>query len=155
MWVAEIGRQGDLLVAEMNIASTHPDLFDPTTASSITPKSEDLSTIASTVLAHAALYPETASRLSSLQTLQVPRADQSSKLVPLMPRLEQLQQEEQHMQDEVRDLRERSARCLEWWVKVAVVGMGDVWEDWERRIADLERALIRWERRAKEEQGYL
>jgi hypothetical protein len=107
------------------------------------------------VLAHATLYPETASRLSSLQTLHIPPADQSSKLVSLMPKLEQLQQEEKNLQDEIRDLRERTARCLEWWVKIAVVGTGDVWEDWERRIADLERNLVRGEQRAKEEQGYL
>ena len=139
----------------MNAASTYPDLFDPTVSASNPPKSEDLSTIASIVLSHATLYPETASRLSSLQTLHVPPASQSSKLVSLMQKLEQLHQEEQRKQDEVRDLRDRSARCLEWWVKVAVVAMGDVWEDWERRIADLERRLTRWERRAKEEQGYL
>ena len=119
------------------------------------PHSEDLSTLASIVLAHAAIYPETASRLSSLQTLQVPPADQSSTLVSLMPKLDQSHREDQILQDEIRDLQERSARCLEWWVKIAVVGMGDVWEDWERRVADLERNLVRWERRSKEEHGYV
>ncbi len=72
-----------------------------------------------------------------------------------MPKLEQLNEEDSRLQNDIRELRERSARCLEWWVKVGVVGMGDVWEDWERRIADVERQLMRWEHRAKEEQGYI
>lgn len=107
------------------------------------------------MLAHAALYPETASRLSSLQTLQVPPAEQSSQLISLKPKLDELGRKEERIQDEVRNLRERSARCLEWWVNIGVVGMGDVWEDWEGRIADVERNLKRWETRAKDEQGYL
>jgi hypothetical protein len=139
----------------MSPASTYPDLFAPTVPTSDIPRSEELSTFASIVLAHAALYPETASRLSSLQTLQVPPAEESSQLISLVPKLRELSREEQLLQDEARELRERSARCLEWWVKVGVVGMGDVWQDWEKRMADVERHLIRWERRAKEEQGYL
>jgi len=119
------------------------------------PKSQDLSTLASIVLAHATLFPETASRLSSLQTLQIPPAEQSSELLSLAPRLEQCNQTEEELANEVRALRERSAHCLEWWIKVGVVGMGDLWEDWERRVGEVEKHLIRWERRAKEEQGYL
>lgn len=119
------------------------------------PKSQDLSTLASIVLAHATLFPETASRLSSLQTLQIPPAKQSSELLSLVPRLEQCNRTEEEIANEVRVLRERSAHCLEWWVNVGVVGMGDLWEDWERRVGKVEKHLIRWERRAKEEQGYL
>jgi hypothetical protein len=133
----------------------HPDLFAPSTGAFENTKSAELSTLSSIILAHAMLYPETASRLSSLQSLQIPSADQSAKLLSLKPRLQQLQQEEQLLQGDVRELRERTARCLEWWVNIGVVGMGDVWEDWEKRISDVERNLIRWERRAKEEQGYV
>lgn len=137
-------------------ACTHPDLFTtlPKSGSDI-PKSEDLATLASVVLSHATLYPETASRLSSLQTLQIPPAEQTSRLIALSPELEEARKVERQMEEEVRELRERSARCLEWWVKIGVVGMGEMWEDWESRIADVERNVIRWERRAKEEQGYL
>ncbi|EXJ72005.1 uncharacterized protein A1O5_04508 [Cladophialophora psammophila CBS 110553] len=147
------GTPGSVVRDIEQLSLMHPDLFAGT-ATTI-PKSEDTSTLASIVLAHATLYPETASRLSSLQTLQVPPADQSSKLLSLAPRLEKLRQEEDRMQQEVRELRERSARCLEWWVKIGVVGMGDMWEDWERRTAEVERNVIRRERRAKEQQGYL
>jgi len=114
-----------------------------------------MATLASIVLSHATLYPETASRLSSLQTLQIPPAEQTSKLIALSPGLEESRKIGRQMEEEVRELRERSARCLEWWVKIGVVGMGGLWEDWEARIADVERNVIRWERRAKDEQGYL
>jgi len=134
----------------------HPDLFNPSPKSDLTiPKSEDMATLASIVLSHATLYPETASRLSSLQTLQIPPAEQTSKLIALSPGLEESRKIGRQMEEEVRELRERSARCLEWWVKIGVVGMGGLWEDWEARIADVERNVIRWERRAKDEQGYL
>lgn len=136
-------------------ASTHPDLFSPANANSDIPQSEDLSTLASIVLSHATLFPETASRLASLQTLHVPSAEHSSELTSLLPKLSQCKEAEQGMEDDIRELQERSARCLEWWVKIGVVGMGEVCEDWERRIHDIERHLIRSERRAKEEQGYL
>lgn len=137
------------------LAATYPDLFSPGPTPAGIPKSEDLSTIASIVLSHASLFPETASRLASLQTLQVPPADQSSKLLSLGPRLDQCKETEASMEEEVRELRERSARCLEWWVKIGVIGMGEMWEDWEKRVAQVERHLVRWERQAKEEQGYL
>ncbi|KEF61630.1 uncharacterized protein A1O9_03198 [Exophiala aquamarina CBS 119918] len=138
------------------LSSTHADLFDPLSKpDSNIPKSEDFATLASIVLSHATLYPETASRLSSLQTLQIPPAEQSSKLIALSPGLEESRKVGRQMEQEVRELRERSVRCLEWWVKIGVVGMGEMWEDWETRIADVERNVIRWERRARDEQGYL
>jgi hypothetical protein len=141
---------------KVSIATTYPDLISAKDqADAILPASEDLSTIASIVLSHATLYPETASRLSSLQTLQVPPADQSTKLIALMPRLTKFQEENRKMEEEVRQLRERSARCLEWWVQIGVVGIGDVSEAWERQVADIERNVVRWERRAKQEQGYV
>ena len=108
-----------------------------------------------TVSTHATLYPETASRLSSLQTLQVPPAEQSAKLSDLSSSIEESRQEQDALGIEIQDLRQRSARCLEWWVKVGVVGMGDLWDEWEDRIADIERYVARLERRKKEQEGYL
>jgi hypothetical protein len=40
-------------------------------------------------------------------------------------------------------------------VKVGVVGMGDLWEEWEDRMKDVERQVRRAERRQKEEEGYI
>ncbi|KAK5458050.1 hypothetical protein LTS15_004129 [Exophiala xenobiotica] len=149
------GSAGTLIRNVEQLSTAYPELLASRTIGTEVPRSEDLSTLASIVLSHATLFPETASRLSSLQTLQIPPAGQSSELLSLAPRLAQTRRTEENLSDEVSDLRERSARCLEWWVKIGVVGMGDLWEDWERRVAEVERHLIRWERRAKEEQGYL
>ncbi|EXJ79656.1 hypothetical protein A1O3_07936 [Capronia epimyces CBS 606.96] len=149
------GPAGEVVRNVERLSSTYPDLFSPQTSTSEIPESEDLSTLASIVLSHATLFPETASRLSSLQTLQVPSAEQSSKLVSLIPRLAQCKENEQSLEEDIQELRERSARCLEWWVKVGVIGTGDLYENWERRLHEVERHLIRSERRAKEEQGYL
>lgn len=40
---------------------------------------------------------------------------------------------------------------LEWWVKTGVVGMGELWEDWEGRVRDVEREVRRVERRRGED----
>lgn len=115
----------------------------------------DVASQASIVLSHATVYPETASRLSSLQSLQIPRAEQSAKLSQLEPRLKECQKTQQELEREVQDLRQRSAKCLEWWVKVGVVGMGDLWEEWEDRLKGVEQHVKRFERRQKEEEGFL
>lgn len=116
---------------------------------------DELSSQASIILSHATLYPETASRLSSLQSLQIPPAEQSAKLSDLKPRLTECQQTQQKLERDIQDLRQRSARCLEWWVKLGVVSMGDLWEEWEDRLKEVERHVARFERKRKEEEGYL
>lgn len=107
------------------------------------------------MLSHATLYPETASRLSSLQTLQIPPGEQSAKISELGPKIADCQRFQDNLEQEVQDLRQRSARCLEWWVKVGVVGMGDLWEEWEARLKEIEHNMARFERKQKEEEGYL
>lgn len=116
---------------------------------------EDISTQGSVVLSNATLYPETASRLSSLQSLPVPLVESSSKLTELAGQIDQYCEEQKRLEGEIQELRQRSARCLEWWVNVGVVGMGDMWEEWESRMIELERQVGRFERRRKEEEGYL
>ena len=116
---------------------------------------EDSSTQASVVLSHATLYPETASRLSSLQTLQIPSAEQSAKLNDLSSSISESRQQQDELDKDVQDLRQRSARCLEWWVRVGVVGMGDLWEEWENRMLDIQRRVAQFERRKRAQEGYI
>ena len=132
-------------------ATRFPEVF----ASSATPPSEDVASQASVVLSHATLYPETASRLSSLQTLQVPSAEKSAQLNELTSEIRGCQHDQEQLNQEIRELRQRSARCLEWWVKVGVAGMGDMWEEWENRMVEVERQVARFEHRKREEEGYL
>ena len=131
--------------------SRFPELLvsKPTVASS------DLSDQASVVLSHATLFPETASRLSSLQTLQIPTAEASARMTELGPKIAECQRSQQDLESEVEELRARSARCLEWWVRVGVVGIGDLWEEWDDRLRGVERQLARVERRQRDEEGYL
>lgn len=117
--------------------------------------SSDVSTQASLVLSHATIYPETASRLSSLQSLQIPSAEASARIAELAPKVADCQRTQKDLEKEVQELRQRSARCLEWWVKAGVVGMGDLWEEWEDRLRGVERQLARMDRRQKEVEGYL
>lgn len=145
------GPVGDLVRDIESIHARVPE-SSPTTP---TVSTSDLSAHASIVLSHATLYPETASRLSSLQTLQVPPAEQSATLSDLSSSIEESRQEQDALEIEIQDLRQRSARCLEWWIKVDVVGMGDLWDEWEDRITDIERYLARLERRKREQEGYL
>lgn len=116
---------------------------------------DDTSKQASIVLANATLYPETASRLSSLQTFQIPPVESSSKLVELSNEIQRCQQEQGGLDTEIHELRQRSARCLEWWVKTGVLGMGDLWEGWEDRMVELERQVARFERKVKDQEGYI
>ena len=115
----------------------------------------ELSSQASVVLAHATLFPETASRLSSLQSLQIPSAEQSAKLSDIAPRIAHARRTQDEFEQEIQELRQRSARCLEWWVKNGIVGMGDMWEEWEDRVKLAERRISRLERHQKEEEGYI
>jgi hypothetical protein len=107
------------------------------------------------VLANATLYPETASRLASLQNLQIPPAESSGKLTALREDIEKCRAEQQKIDAEVQALRQRSAQCLEWWVKTGIVGMGDLWEDWEYRLTELERQVTRFERVQNDRAGYM
>jgi hypothetical protein len=53
---------------------------------------------------------------------------------------------------EVADLRIRSARLLERWLEVGVVGQGEVWAEWEERVRAVERGVRRMEV-AREKEG--
>lgn len=69
--------------------------------------------------------------------------------------IQKCRQEQDGLDSEIQDLRQRSARCLEWWVKTGVLGMGDLWEEWEDRMVELERQVARFERKVKDEEGYI
>lgn len=49
------------------------------------------------------------------------------------------------LEREVAELRERSARVVERWVEVGVMGMGEVWGEWEERLKDCQREVRRCE----------
>ncbi|ETN40952.1 uncharacterized protein HMPREF1541_05232 [Cyphellophora europaea CBS 101466] len=145
------GVAGEMVRDVETLYSHYPELKNSSASIPI----EDVSTQASIVLANASLYPETASRLSSLQTLPIPPVETSSKLAGLSGDIDKCQHEQDNLDVTVQDLRQRSARCLEWWIKIGVVGMGDLWEEWEDRMVELERQVTRHERKRQDEEGYI
>lgn len=114
------------------------------------PKHE-LSQRAQEVLSHSTLYTSTSSRLQTLQTLRIPPASHSANLTSARPQLQQLKKRQEEIDVEIQELRGRSANVLEWWVKTGVVGMGELWEDWEGRVRGIEREVRRVERRNAED----
>lgn len=115
----------------------------------------ELSNRANEVLANSTLYTTTSAHLQTLQTLKIPPAEQSASLLDAGTRVEELRQRQAMVNADIEELKGRSARLLEWWVKNGVVGMGELWEDWEQRVKDCERAVRREERKQREERGEL
>lgn len=52
---------------------------------------------------------------------------------------------------EIEALRARSAKVLEWWYVVGVVGRGECWVDWEGRVREVEKGVRRLEGRRERE----
>ncbi|KAJ5381628.1 uncharacterized protein N7496_004056 [Penicillium cataractarum] len=128
----------------IQLHDSFPDLFNPPTPHSIP---EDLTprTLTSIVLSYATAFPETASRLTSLNDLPVPDAMSSASLITLQPQLDQLAQKQAEQAAEVSELRVRTARVLQRWYEVGVVGSGECWAEWEGRVEGVEREVRRRE----------
>ncbi|KAB8250772.1 hypothetical protein F9C07_6832 [Aspergillus flavus] len=130
-----------------------PDLFRPTPPQSL-PESLTTQNLASIVLSYASAFPETASRLTSLNDLPIPDTQTSASLIQLQPRLDQLAQVQEEQAKQISKLRVRTARALQRWYEIALVGGGECWAEWEGRLEDVEREVKREEvvreRRAKE-----
>ncbi|PIG87747.1 nuclear distribution protein RO10 [Aspergillus arachidicola] len=130
-----------------------PDLFRPTPPQSL-PENLTTQNLASIVLSYASAFPETASRLTSLNDLPIPDTQTSASLIQLQPRLDQLALVQEEQAKQISELRVRTARALQRWYEIALVGGGECWAEWEGRLEDVEREVKREEvvreRRAKE-----
>ncbi|KAJ0427014.1 hypothetical protein BJY00DRAFT_306999 [Aspergillus carlsbadensis] len=119
---------------------------DPSPTSS---PSEDpslpLSTQTAIILSYTTSFPETASRLTSLQDLPIPPATQSASLIELQPRIDTLSKKQEEQAHEIAELRVRTAKVLQRWYEVSVLGGGEVWGEWEGRIEGVERGVRRGE----------
>ncbi|OJJ41597.1 hypothetical protein ASPWEDRAFT_35173 [Aspergillus wentii DTO 134E9] len=130
-----------------------PDLFRATPTQN-TPENLTTQNLASIVLSYASAFPETASRLTSLNDLPIPDAQASASLIQLQPQLDQLAQTQEEQAQAISELRIRTARVLQRWYEVGLVGEAECWAEWEGRLEDVEREVKREEvvreRRAKE-----
>ena len=112
----------------------------------------DSATIGSIVLAHATAFPQTASRLTALKDLTLPPALASAQLIELQPRLDGVLREQAEQSRQMAELRARSARVMERWIELGVVGQGEVWAEWEERVKSVERRARRIEAARKREE---
>lgn len=134
-----------------------PDLFTPNPApphSEGIPDTLSTQNLVSIILSYTTAFPETASRLVSLNDHPIPDASTSAALIALQPRLDALAGVQDEQVREVAELRVRTARALQRWYEVGVVGEGECWAEWEGRLEDVEREVRREEvvreRRANE-----
>lgn len=104
------------------------------------------------MLSYATAFPETASRLASLNDLPVPDAAASASLIELRPQMERVAQMQDEHAKSVAELRVRSARALQRWYEVGLVGVGECWAEWEGRLEEVEREVRRGEV-AREREG--
>lgn len=121
-----------------------PDLFQSPPPQEI-PEGLSTRTLASIVLSYATAFPETASRLTSLNDLPVPDAQSSAALIELQPKLDRLAQAQAQQAESISELRVRTARALQRWYEVGLVGSGECWAEWEGRLEDVEREVRRRE----------
>ena len=122
--------------------SKHPLLFRPSAESSTTASSRELLAI---INASAPSFPQTASRLSTLHDLPIPPASASIHFLALQPRLENLKHLQAEQMEEMKDLRNRSARAIERWYELGVLGEGECWVEWEGRLDGVEKMVRRRE----------
>lgn len=135
----------------------HPTLFHPS--------QPDLDSILSTkeiaaiVTAHAPLYPVTASRLTSIRDIKIPSSSLSIQLIALRPRLAQLARLQDAQAREMAVLRARSAKVVQRWYELGVLGQGECWAEWEGRMEECEKKVRRLEagrrREVEEKERYL
>lgn len=140
----------------LQLYARFPDLFPATTAagSDDIPPGLNTQALASIVLSYATAFPETSSRLASLKDLPIPDTQASTALIELQPRLQKLLQIQEQQATHISELRARSARLLQRWYELGVLGSSECWAEWESRLEDVEREIKRREvirdRRAKE-----
>lgn len=142
----------NLILTQTQSDDRNPDLFQTTSLHQI-PEGLTTQTLASIVLSYATAFPETASRLTSLNDLPVPDAQSSAALINLQPQLDRLAQTQSEQAAEISELRVRTARVLQRWYDVGLVGSGECWAEWEGRLEDVEREVRRGEvvRQGREE----
>ena len=92
-------------------------------------------------------YHTTASRLSAIKDLPIPPAEASALLVSLQPRLSRLELLQDEQSREMAELRTRSARVIQRWYEVGVLGESECWSEWEGRVVEVEKRVRREEGR--------
>lgn len=98
-------------------------------------------------------YSATASQLTLVEQLKIPDAEQSTALIALQPRLAAAESTQARQGRELAGLRLRTARVLQRWYDITVMGGNECWAEWDDRLMDAERKVRREEARRESEKG--
>ncbi len=71
----------------------------------------------------------------------------------LAPRIEKARVRQEKQAREVAELRSRSARVVEQWLEVGMLGMSERWAEWEERLREVEIVVRRREGAKRRENG--
>lgn len=136
----------------LQLEAAHPSLFHTSTSDpDVIPSNLSTEEIAAIVTAHAPAYPLTASRLTSIRDINIPSSSLSTSLIALHPRLAKLEQLQDSQSKEMAELRARSAKAVQRWYELGVLGQGECWADWEGRMEECEKRVRRLEGGRKRE----
>ncbi|KAJ5649857.1 uncharacterized protein N7484_003580 [Penicillium longicatenatum] len=140
----KLGRKVPVVRDVIQLHDRFPDLFQSPPSHEI-PEGLSTRALTSIVLSYATAFPETASRLTSLNDLPIPDAQSSATLIDLQPRMDRVAQTQAQQAAEISELRIRTAKVLQRWYEVGLVGSGECWAEWEGRLEGVEREVRRRE----------
>lgn len=124
----------------------HPTLFQPSKSElDAIPSQLSTEAILAVVTAHAPLYHQTASQLTSIRDLAIPSSSLSTSLIALLPRIARLQATQDAQAREMAALRAQSAKAVQRWYELGVLGQGECWAEWEGRMEECEKRARRME----------
>ncbi|KAL8887978.1 MAG: hypothetical protein Q9215_004527 [Flavoplaca cf. flavocitrina] len=128
----------------LQIQRAHPTLFHPSHSDLDTiPSYLSSEEILAIVAAHGPLYHQTASQLTSIHDLAIPSSSLSTSLISLQPRISKLQYLQETQAKEMAALRARSAKAVQRWYELGVLGQGECWAEWEGRMEECEKKVRR------------
>ncbi|KAL8681191.1 MAG: hypothetical protein Q9186_002648 [Xanthomendoza sp. 1 TL-2023] len=140
----------------LQLQHAHPALFDLSKSErDAIPSQLSTEEILAIVAAHAAHYHQTASLLTSIRDLAIPSSSLSTSLISLQPRIAKVQSLQAAQGKEMAALRAGSAKAIQRWYELGVLGQGECWAEWEGRMEECEKRTRRIEgdrKRATEEQ---
>ncbi|CZT39932.1 probable RO-10 protein, required for nuclear distribution [Rhynchosporium secalis] len=126
----------------LKLHSKHPDLFQSPSPRD-PPTTLDSSTILSIILSSASSYPSTSSRLTSIMDVPIPAAELSTQLIELQPRIAKIEAVQAAQNEDIKELRERSAKLVQKWYLGDILGAGEEWAGYEGRVGRVEQRLRR------------
>ncbi|KAF2703780.1 hypothetical protein K504DRAFT_538588 [Pleomassaria siparia CBS 279.74] len=148
----EFSKKTVLLNDVQQLLSQHSDLLTPA------PDAEDdagldLAEKSVMVVDRAPGFATTASQLKALGDQQIPQSDGFVKLAKLRPRIAEA--ENRHLQQalQISLLRKRSGMLVSRTKQIHLVGQGRCWVEWQKRLMDADRTIVRTEFRLKQDKS--